>query len=141
MKRLDLEGLEEDGADPVTLFEVKAPHGPPWSFDLTTLDIEQTDLCDDDGQPAHGMTHYTKRRALVNAADPIWFQHETTMHELLHVLLDSHGIDWLTPDREEMLVQFLSPRLYGALAQVGFKWPKRSKEANALCRKAVLDSS
>jgi hypothetical protein len=137
----NLDGLEDNGQDAISLFEVPAEYGPPWQFDLSTVEIEQTSLLDEDGDPVYGITHQDARRVIINAAYPVWLQEMVMMHELLHTRLDCHGIDWLTPEREEMIVTYLAPRLYSALQAVGFKWPKRDKACADMCRQAVIDST
>ena len=141
MKKVDLEGLEEDGDNPVVLFEVPAEYGPDWSYELSTLEIDQTDIMDEDGNAVLGICHYGKRRVLINAEVETWMQQVVILHEMLHTLFEFHGIGWLDGNKEEDLVTYLAPRLYKSLTAVGFKWPKRSKEANALCRKATLEAS
>ena len=140
-KKIDLEGLEDCEPDPVVLFEDQSDYGPPWSYELTTVEIEQGDLIDEDGDPVRGMCHFNKRRILINADEPEWRQNETILHEMMHAKFENHGMDWLTADREEFLIRYLSPRLYNALERLGFKWPERSDSAKELSRKAILDSS
>lgn len=147
MPRKTTSELEFDDADevfqpdPVPLFEVESTNGPAWSFELSTVDIDQGDLCDHDGNPVRGMCLIQKRRCLINADEPRWSQDEATMHELMHALLINHGMTWFSDKREEALVGYLSPRLYDALHKLGFRWPKRPKAADALCRQAIIDSS
>lgn len=126
--------------EPIKLFELPANYGPSWEFFLTSLELEFDELCDSEGVPAHGMTLPAKRRVLLNAASPTWYQDHVLLHELIHVVLDENGIDWLDDEREETLVSYLAPRLWGALETIGMRWPKRPKECQGLCRRAACDA-
>lgn len=138
---MDISLDEDDRLDAIELFSVKANHGPDWVFDLSTLDNETEQLCDEEGNEVDAITRITDRRVIINAALPLWLQHERTLHELLHVVFDGHGIDWLTDEKEETLVRYLSPRLWGHLETLGFKWPKRPKACEQLCKQAKLESA
>lgn len=138
-KQMHTEFDDEEELDAIDLFEVRATHGPNWVMSLSNLEIEQTDLCDEKGNVVHGITDPSTHRSVINAADPLWIQEETMFHELLHQMLDDSGIGWLTEKREEMFVQYLSPRLFDALCSLGFRWPKRPKECEELCRQSVLN--
>lgn len=125
-----------DHSEPITLFTIPAEYGPDWNYQLTTVDIEQTDLTDEGGVPLLGLCDYINRRILINAASPIWVQEMVIVHEMLHSLFDCHGITWLDAEKEEALVTFISPRLLKSLKQIGFKLPKRSKAEDAFCKNA-----
>ena len=91
-----------------TIFDVKVGY---FNYNVK----ERNNYKDDSGNHLMGQTCSDQCSIFLDTTYPDQVVKETLLHELLHAILNDHGMKWLSYDNEETLIRYLSPRMMNML--------------------------